>query len=736
MKTFSRLSLLTLMFFSVAFLLIGNVPHANAQVRAGMDIQVDPAKVVYNPETDGDVLVTFELTADGTPLPPDREIVITWITTSRIVPNPVRSYVTIYECDQRGSKVRVLPDYDDTAPELSPVISPDGKPVERGEGVIVKTDSSGKIYLCVSVDPKICADYPWATEYDRIGDQVPEYADFQVTVSGTYWGPGLPTHPPDTWLYVQNTAWLDYTCEYKYPCVLKVLKPEPCVHGDHEHVTFDPKKNVKVGDVFSQQICIQNVTDLASWQMNVVFNPSILEVVSIEEGDFLEKPIEVSSSHDPHYVPSPNDLNVVTYIPVDALFFSSVGAGWIPVRDWKVGEDNFELQEVDPSPAHGLAHPDSDIADYLKRGTKEKLFTTKVAEGKIAAMQARVAPRAHITLDNLDATVEAPHKPLNGVSGTGILMTICFRVLEFAEEPLGIHNVQLTDSIGDRISYSIQVNDFIVVTDKFPKEDVNRDGYVNIQDLVLVASNIGLVPGNLHNPMADANGDGGYTPNGGYALGGRTTGAMHTEFQPPNNSVESNLTSLGDSHSRVDVNDDGIVNILDLIQVALSPNWGGESTITKVRNANIAALPAAPSMVAENLTPATIQAWIGLAQVEHDGSAIFDVGIMNLESLLAARIPSETKLLLNYPNPFNPETWIPYQLAEATEVTMTIYSVNGAVIRTLELGHRAAGTYQSKSQAAYWDGRNEFGEQVASGLYFYTLTAGDFRATGKMLVRK
>ena len=65
MKTFSRLSLLTLMFFSVAFLLIGNVPHANAQVRAGMDIQVDPAKVVYNPETDGDVLVTFELTADG-----------------------------------------------------------------------------------------------------------------------------------------------------------------------------------------------------------------------------------------------------------------------------------------------------------------------------------------------------------------------------------------------------------------------------------------------------------------------------------------------------------------------------------------------------------------------------------------------------------------------------------------------------------------------------------------------
>ena len=143
----------------------------------------------------------------------------------------------------------------------------------------------------------------------------------------------------------------------------------------------------------------------------------------------------------------------------------------------------------------------------------------------------------------------------------------------------------------------------------------------------------------------------------------------------------------------------------------------------------------APS-VSRNVGPATIQAWIDLARVEDDGSAIFDLGIANLEALLASRIPSETKLLLNYPNPFNPETWIPYQLAKATDVTMTIHSMNGSLIRTLELGHQSAGTYKSKSQAAYWDGRNEFGEQVASGLYFYTLTAGNFSATGKMLVRK
>ena len=96
----------------------------------------------------------------------------------------------------------------------------------------------------------------------------------------------------------------------------------------------------------------------------------------------------------------------------------------------------------------------------------------------------------------------------------------------------------------------------------------------------------------------------------------------------------------------------------------------------------------------------------------------------------------ENTLLANYPNPFNPETWIPYQLSEPTEVTVSIYSVNGSLIRTLALGHQSAGVYQSKSRAAYWDGRNAFGERVASGLYFYTLTAGDFTATRKMLIRK
>ena len=103
---------------------------------------------------------------------------------------------------------------------------------------------------------------------------------------------------------------------------------------------------------------------------------------------------------------------------------------------------------------------------------------------------------------------------------------------------------------------------------------------------------------------------------------------------------------------------------------------------------------------------------------------------------MALIVPEKTALLPNYPNPFNPETWIPYQLAEPGDVRLTIYDIQAHVVRALDLGHQRAGQYQTRTRAAYWDGRNAVGEPVASGLYFYTFSAGDFVATRKMLIRK
>ena len=180
------------------------------------------------------------------------------------------------------------------------------------------------------------------------------------------------------------------------------------------------------------------------------------------------------------------------------------------------------------------------------------------------------------------------------------------------------------------------------------------------------------------------------------------------------------------ANSDVDINGDGIINIIDLILVA--QHMGGSTA------------SAAPSMLAvddmHGLDSEMIQAWIERAQVENDGSIAFQQGIAKLQQLLASLIPEETALLANYPNPFNPETWIPYQLSESADVTLRIYAVNGSLVRMLALGQMPAGVYQSRSRAAYWDGRNAVGEPVASGVYFYTLTANDFTATRKMLIRK
>ena len=109
---------------------------------------------------------------------------------------------------------------------------------------------------------------------------------------------------------------------------------------------------------------------------------------------------------------------------------------------------------------------------------------------------------------------------------------------------------------------------------------------------------------------------------------------------------------------------------------------------------------------------------------------------VELGNLIVYEIPTETELLPNYPNPFNPETWIPYRLAEDAFVTLTIYDQTGQVVRTLEVGHQIAGYYTDRTKAVYWDGKNEFGEQVASGVYFYHLSAGDYSATRKMLIIK
>ena len=112
-----------------------------------------------------------------------------------------------------------------------------------------------------------------------------------------------------------------------------------------------------------------------------------------------------------------------------------------------------------------------------------------------------------------------------------------------------------------------------------------------------------------------------------------------------------------------------------------------------------------------------------------------EIAVMTV-SLDSIGIPKRSQLLQNYPNPFNPETWIPYHLSEAGAVSLSIYNAGGRLVRTLSLGHQPAGFYQSRSHAAYWDGRNALGERVASGIYFYQLTTPSFQQTRRLVIVK
>ena len=255
-------------------------------------------------------------------------------------------------------------------------------------------------------------------------------------------------------------------------------------------------------------------------------------------------------------------------------------------------------------------------------------------------------------------------------SGDGTLHTRTYKVLDVKPSTVSISG-HLIGS--DGIVYFPTFVHAEILEPSFG--DVNRDGVVDISDLVLVGSSFGQrVPTGGGNPA--------------------------------------------------DVDEDGSINIVDLVQVAGAIS-SGDAAPTVV-NLDFEGKP----------TREAVQKWLTQAQQLNLTDATSQQGIHFLEQLLAALTPKKTSLLSNYPNPFNPETWIPYQLAKPANVKVTIYTVDGKLVRKLELGHQPVGIYQHRSRAAYWDGKNDVGESVSSGLYFYTLTAGKFTATRKMLIQK
>ncbi len=209
----------------------------------------------------------------------------------------------------------------------------------------------------------------------------------------------------------------------------------------------------------------------------------------------------------------------------------------------------------------------------------------------------------------------------------------------------------------------------------YTKYDINRDGAVNSADTKLVAGAVGQSGDAITNP-------------------------------------------------RTDVDDSGTVDVTDLILVIGNLD-------------DDAAAPAIDvDLTAMDLDFDRVQEQVEMLLASGDRSIAAQRALMYLQHLLASARPHETVLLANYPNPFNPETWIPYHLADSTDVQINIYNAQGTLVRALTLGHQTAGYYTSRSRAAYWDGRNALGERVASGIYFYQLQTDEVSPMRKMVILK
>ncbi len=483
---------------------------------------------------------------------------------------------------------------------------------------------------------------------------------------------------------------------------------------------------VGLGDTFTLRLSADNITDLAGWQTDITFDPNVLKANSVNEGNFLKQKggrthfregtidnqkgniASVSSTRTSQGgADGEGTLLSVTFMAkatgktrVSLRGFhagSSVGKT-IPSRALDVimtigtpsvsdVSDNLFALSADTSPVNSggsftLRLSAEDIVDLAGWQTDitfdpAVLEAVKVNEGDFLKAGGEGSFFLRGTIDNTAGKITgvSAARLTGGVNGTGRLLSVTFTAKAVGETRVTFSNFQA----GNRRSEVIPANTpEIIVTiedSAFPAWDINQDGHVNVLDLIQVAQHFGS-----------------------------TVSANH----------------------KSDMNGDGVINVLDLITVA---QHLGESTTS-----------ASPIIVAmdniEGLDATMIQTWIERAQVENDGSIAFRQAIANLEQLLALFVPEETVLLHNYPNPFNPETWIPYHLAEPAEVTFRIYAASGVLVRTLALGYQPAGIYEYRSRAAYWDGKNAVGESVASGVYFYTLTAGDFTATGKMLIMK
>ncbi len=452
-------------------------------------------------------------------------------------------------------------------------------------------------------------------------------------------------------------------------------------------IKIDPPTQASppAGETLSVHVKVENVIGMYGCQLDLVFDNTALKFSSIEEGEFLGKD------------------GASTY-----AFLSLPGQ---PVS----------LQDITPG-----------IASQVNSAGVLKIVIARIGTA-------------------------------TSVNGTGKLATVKFQVLQSKDSTIDLQNVMIADPDGETIPVDVEdgaVEGGISVI----KGDVSGDGQVRSNDAILtlrIASQL-IEPTAEQFQAADYNGDGRVRSNDAILILRVAAGLPVTAPSKDIVAGRHITITLGEAH--------GVAGESITLPVMVDNTHalaGGDISIsydqTVLRAINVSSEP--NTLMVSNLgQPGTVRISFANAdrqigktvariqfQILADALSPLTLGIIGLYGYDAVPLisrgidrefrswaipPEHSALLQNFPNPFNPETWIPYQLKNASEVTIQIYNVAGEMIRRLDLGYRSAGLYVSQDRAAYWDGKNRFGEPVTSGMYFYSIRADDLTAVKKLIVLK
>ena len=579
-----------------------------------------------------------------------------------------------------GDPLKTLTEHRDTV--LSVAFSPDGKTLASGSA-----DNTIRLWNAATGDP-----LKTLTEHKRDVTSVAFSPDGKTLASGNY----------DDTIRLWNAATgdlLQTLTEHRGTVYSVAFSPDGktlasgsadntirlwSIPTIHVSITPNPVVSPVIGEEFSITVHITQGETVGGYQLTLGFNPTALRYVSSANGEYLtkgsyfvkpvvsENEVTLGATNFANVSNGDGSLATITFEVVDVKE-SALNLSRVILTDSDsdyLGHYVHDSKIVEPSPVPSSAVISITPSSVLSPARRQLLsFNIDIAGGQNVADYKLIVQRSDATA--LEYISRSPGDYLDGGvgNGDGTLATVTFKIRAAKASTISVYGHLIGT---DGLRYIPTFESASVVEPLLG--DVNRDGVVNISDLVLVASSFSQEVPEEGNPA--------------------------------------------------DVNEDNIVNIVDLVKVA--GVIGGEAAAPSAWNRDLEGAP----------TRAEVQQWLSQAQQLDLTDPISQRGIRFLEQLLAALTPKETALLSNYPNPFNPETWIPYHLAHDADVTLTIYNTKGAVVRRFKLGHQPAGFYTARAQAAYWNGRNANGESVASGIYFYQLRAGDYSALRRMVIVK